>query len=67
MLMGGSSEDGAISYRQLRDSDNPYDPKFEWRKSPFPVGTAAVGPISETDAANAASEPNEKPDPKQND
>ncbi|MEO7755809.1 MAG: sel1 repeat family protein [Dokdonella sp.] len=67
MLLGGGSEDGAISYRQLRDSDNPYDPKFEWRNSPFPIGTATVGPISETKAVEGASEQTKKPDPKQHD
>jgi len=44
-VLGGSSEDGSIAYRQLRESDNPYDPKFEWRTSPNPVGTVTVDPI----------------------
>ncbi|HEY6940209.1 sel1 repeat family protein, partial [Dokdonella sp.] len=44
-VLGGSSEDGSIAYRQLRESDNPYDPKFEWRTSPTPTGTVTVEPI----------------------
>jgi hypothetical protein len=36
---GGMVVDGATAYRQLRDSDNPYDPKF---RSPS-LGTATVG------------------------
>jgi hypothetical protein len=44
-VLGGSSEDGSIAYRQLRESDNPYDPKFEWRTSPNPEGTVTVDPI----------------------
>lgn len=66
LLLGGGSEDGAIAYRQLHQSDNPYDPKFEWRTSPFPTGTAIVGPLSETDAAGA-SERTTKPDPNHHD
>lgn len=44
-VLGGSGEDGSIAYRQLFESDNPYDPKFEWRKSIAPLGTATVGPV----------------------
>jgi hypothetical protein len=65
MLMGGGSEDGSIAYSQLRNSDNPYDPKFEWRTSPFPVGTATVGPISEAAAAEGAGDDSVKNDPDQ--
>jgi hypothetical protein len=36
---GGMEVDGSTAYRQLRDSDNPYDPKF---RSPS-LGTAVVG------------------------
>jgi hypothetical protein len=67
MLLGGGSEDGSIAYHQLRDSDNPYDPKFEWRTSPFPTGTATVGPISETDSAGGASEQKKSPEPNHHD
>jgi hypothetical protein len=40
-ILTGGSVDGATAYRQLRESDNPYDPKF-LRK---PEGTATVEPI----------------------
>jgi hypothetical protein len=40
-ILTGGSVDGATAYRQLRESDNPYDPKFI-RK---PLGTATVEPI----------------------
>jgi len=39
-VTGGNGADGSIAYRQLRDSDNPYDPKF-MRSSA--VGIATVG------------------------
>jgi hypothetical protein len=35
---GGDEVDGVTAYRQLRESDNPYDPKFERQ----PLGTATV-------------------------
>ena len=38
-VLGGSGIDGSIAYRQLRESDNPYDPKFERGA----IGTATVG------------------------
>ena len=37
---GGDAVDGSVAYRQLRESDNPYDPKFE--RSPS-IGLATVG------------------------
>jgi hypothetical protein len=40
-ILTGGSVDGTTAYRQLRESDNPYDPKF-LRK---PEGTATVEPI----------------------
>ena len=39
-ILGGEGVDGSIAYRQLLESDNPYDPKFERR-----VGTATVEPL----------------------
>jgi hypothetical protein len=39
-VLSGGSIDGAIAYKQLRESTNPYDPKFEQ-----PIGTATVEPI----------------------
>lgn len=40
-ILTGGSVDGATAYRQLRESDNPYDPKF----LRTPEGTATVEPI----------------------
>lgn len=37
-VLGGNYTDGSISYRELRESDNPYDPKFD-------VGTVTVGQV----------------------
>jgi hypothetical protein len=39
-VLTGGSIDGSVAYRQLRESANPYDPRFEQ-----PVGTAIVEPI----------------------
>jgi len=39
-VAGGQAEDGAIAYRQLRESNNPYDPKFERSSA---IGIATVG------------------------
>jgi len=39
-VSGAGSVDGSIAYRQLHESSNPYDPKFESRP-----GTATVGPL----------------------
>jgi hypothetical protein len=39
-ILSGGSMDGSVAYRQLLESKNPYDPKFEHRS-----GTATVGPI----------------------
>ena len=38
-VAGGEAIDGSIAYRQLLESDNPYDPKFERGA----IGTATVG------------------------
>lgn len=48
-VLGGGGVDGSIAYRQLRESDNPYDPKFD--KSA--LGKATVGPIEEVKAGKA--------------
>ena len=50
---GGAGNDGSIAYRQFRDSDNPYDPKFK-----IETGTAIVGPPTTLGAAHDG-----KPDP----
>jgi len=39
-VTGGNGIDGSIAYRQLRESDNPYDPKFERSGA---IGIATVG------------------------
>ena len=41
-VLGGGGEDGSKAYRQLRETDNPYDPKFSWHPS---TGEATVGPL----------------------
>lgn len=54
-VLGGSSEDGSVSYRQFRESDNPYDPKFEWHVSPtIPDGTVIVDPIVPAGSGDSA-------------
>ncbi|MBB6189016.1 SEL1-like repeat protein [Rhodanobacter sp. MP7CTX1] len=42
-LLAGEEVDGSIAYEQLLKSDNPYDPKFEWR--PGSTGKVTVEPI----------------------
>lgn len=51
---GGKQVDGSIAYRQLRESDNPYDPKFEAL-----TGTVKVGEI-DTDADASTSKTGEQ-------
>jgi len=53
---GGQGTDASIAYRQLRESDNPYDPKFERGA----IGIATVGePTAVKDKApkDAAADP----------
>ncbi|MEO7934740.1 MAG: sel1 repeat family protein [Dokdonella sp.] len=52
-LTGGNQVDGSVAYRQLRESDNPYDPKFKER-----TGTVKIGDIEtdNTDVAKSATE-----------
>jgi hypothetical protein len=38
-VLGGEGTPGVVAYRQLRESDNPYDPKFDRAM----LGTATVG------------------------
>ena len=40
-VTGGQGIDASIAYRQLRESDNPYDPKFDRGA----LGRATVGPL----------------------
>jgi hypothetical protein len=49
-ILSGGCVDASIAYRQLHESNNPYDPKFEWHTSPDPKGTATVGPLIPVDA-----------------
>jgi hypothetical protein len=42
-LTGGNQMDGTIAYRQLLASNDPYDPKFEWR--PGSTGKVTVDPL----------------------
>jgi Sel1 repeat len=61
-VTGGTGVDGSIAYRQLRESDNPYDPKFK----NLPTGTAIVGPPEpvRADAAKDTQPPaTDEPDP----
>ena len=55
-VTGGNGVDGSVAYRQLRDSDNPYDPKFERSGA---IGIATVGaptPIKGKALKDAATE-----------
>ena len=62
-ILGGEGVDGSIAYRQLLESDNPYDPKFE-RKS---LGTAHVEPLIPLDTPVKNTDAKKEPDPsKQN-
>lgn len=54
-ITSGGSIDATIAYRQMHESRDPYDPKFEWRESPSPTGTATVDPL--VPAADASDRP----------
>jgi hypothetical protein len=43
-ILAGEEVDGSIAYEQLLKSNNPYDPKFEWR--PGSTGKVTVEPLS---------------------
>jgi len=43
-ILSGEQDDGSIAYKQLLESDNPYDPKFEWR--PGSTGKVTVEPMT---------------------
>ncbi len=43
-VAGVHQTDGALAYQQLRESNNPYDPKFEWH--PGATGTVTVEPLT---------------------
>jgi len=59
-VLGGGGEDGSVAYRQLWQSDDPYDPKFEWRPM---GGTTHVGEIQPLDGRHDASPGDEEPRP----
>ena len=57
---GGQGVDGTIAYRQFRESDNPYDPKF---KNPA-IGRATVGePTTVKDQPPNDTSATDQPDP----
>lgn len=54
----GSQIQGSVAYRQLQESDNPYDPKFDLN-----TGTAIVGPPIPVDPENAKDKDKPAQDP----
>ena len=52
-VVGTHQTDGAFAYQQLRASNNPYDPKFEWQ--PGATGTVTVEPLTPVKMKNAVS------------
>jgi hypothetical protein len=62
-VTGGEGVDGSIAYRRLRESDNPYDPKFETSA----LGKATVGPLTEIKSDAAQPAPQEKKDAEKHD
>jgi hypothetical protein len=50
-LTGGNQMDGTIAYRQLLASNDPYDPKFEWR--PGSAGKVTVEPLTPVSKSDA--------------
>jgi TPR repeat protein len=51
---GGKQVDGSIAYRQLRESDDPYDPKFGVRTGTVKVGEIDTIPESSTSTTEDA-------------
>lgn len=56
-ITGGSSVDGSTAYRELRSTDNPYDPKFDGRVTVGDIST--VQQEGTTPGKSAAKEPND--------
>ena len=55
-ILSGEEVDGSIAYKQLLQSDNPYDPKFEWRPgSTGKVTVEPMTPVKKSDVPNSAS------------
>jgi hypothetical protein len=58
-LLNGEEVDGAIAYEQLLKSDNPYDPKFEWRPgSKGKVTVEPIVPVKKSDVPSSATSGN---------
>jgi len=58
-ILGANYTDGSIAYRELRATDNPYDPRFD-------VGTVTVGPVEKVEK-DAGKQPDKaKPEPQDN-
>jgi hypothetical protein len=58
-VTGGEGVDSSIAYRQFRESDNPYDPKFKAQS----IGRATVGdPTTLKDKAPADAAATDQPD-----
>jgi hypothetical protein len=61
-LLGGEEVDGAVAYKQLLESDNPYDPKFEWRPgSTGKVTVEPMTPVKKSDVPTSATSVNPAP------
>lgn len=52
---GVHQTDGVVAYAQLRESANPYDPKFEWH--PDATGTVTVGPLTRAKKSDTSEVP----------
>ena len=53
VFAGGDRTDGAVAYKQLRQSENPYDPKFVRPE----IGVATVEPLQPVDGAKQKTDP----------
>jgi hypothetical protein len=61
-VTGAQGVDGSIAYGRLRESDNPYDPKFK-----SAIGTAKVGPLTPVKAGSSNDKKEDKSDSTQDD
>jgi hypothetical protein len=58
-ILAGEEVDGSIAYEQLLKSDNPYDPKFEWRPgSKGKVTVEPIVPVKKSDMPSSATSAN---------
>ncbi len=61
-ILSGEEDDGSIAYKQLLESDNPYDPKFEWRPgSTGKVTVEPMTPVKKSDVPTSATSVNPAP------